>query len=145
MQVKDVIKSTPIAIASSGTVQMAARAMCRAHSSFLAVCNDNDELVGVLTAGDVVRRGIILGNDIFDLNIKDLMTRHAIWCSARENVADVIRLMQVNQVRNLPVKDASGQLVGVISCKDIGALSRGVFPLDLMSSSPALPGGPGLD
>ncbi|MFC4346852.1 CBS domain-containing protein [Kordiimonas lipolytica] len=136
MQVKDIIDIAPVSISTDAPIPHTARALRQHAIGLLPVCDCRGVLVGVLTAGDLVRRGMVLGPNVFDLTPEDLMTRHAIWCSPIEDIVDVARLMQINNVRCLPVKDAEGKIAGVISLKDIVALMPSLATIDLVAPVP---------
>ena len=51
--------------------------------------------------------------------VKDRMTRNPITARPDLSLYDGLRLMRENKVRRLPIVDASGGLVGIVSEKDL--------------------------
>ena len=56
--------------------------------------------------------------------VRDLMTTDVITVEPSESLADVYDLMDANHIRHLPVVDADGELMGLVSHRDLlgGAL-----------------------
>lgn len=53
------------------------------------------------------------------VHARDAMTREVVDCRPSDTVQDVLATMAAHHVRRLPVRDASGHLLGVISVDDI--------------------------
>ncbi|MBU1015800.1 CBS domain-containing protein [Patescibacteria group bacterium] len=109
----------------------------------LPVLNDEGAVIGIVTETDLIRhfttlkapRGInILGsiiylNNIEDFNrnlkdhcaelVKDVMTEDVSTIMHNATLADVINLMGERKVNRLPVIGEKGELVGIITRKDI--------------------------
>jgi acetoin utilization protein AcuB len=57
------------------------------------------------------------------LMANDLMTEDPITVSMSARVADAVRLLETLEIRHLPVVDADGSLVGMLSDRDLRGLS----------------------
>lgn len=78
---------------------------------------DNDELVGVITDGDL-RRMIEKHNDFRQLKACDVMTKHPLTVDQDELVVAALELMRKNNITQLPVV-SENKYVGVIHLHDI--------------------------
>jgi len=78
---------------------------------------DNDELVGVITDGDL-RRMIEKHNDFRQLKACDVMTKHPLTVNQDELVVAALELMRKNNITQLPVV-SENKYVGVIHLHDI--------------------------
>ncbi len=58
------------------------------------------------------------------MQAKDVMTKKVISVRPEDTILRAIRLMLQNKVSGLPVVDASGQLVGIVTEGDFYAVSR---------------------
>jgi len=122
MQVKDIMSKCTVSIVPEAYLESAAKKMRDQDIGFLLVSGCDDDLIGVVTDRDIVCRGLAKGAEVFELAVDDVMTKHAVWCSENEDVADAARLMEINKVRRLPVKNCKGKTVGVLSFTDVSAL-----------------------
>ena len=60
-------------------------------------------------AGDVVSK----------LTAKDVMTKDVTCCSAEDDLAIAVKVMEAKKIRRLPVTDAHKTMVGMLSLGDI--------------------------
>jgi CBS domain-containing protein len=80
---------------------------------------DGRELKGIITDRDIVVRA---GAEHWNLTrklVSDSMTASVTYCRDTDTVVDAARAMATAQIRRLPVKNAAGELVGIVSLGDI--------------------------
>ena len=99
------------------------------------VCDGDGTLVGVLTERDVFGR-IVGGSVDLSRPVETLMTRDPHTLDLDQTILDAILLMQTGRYRNVPVVDASGQLVGVVRQSDIIRYLAESFPEELLNLPP---------
>jgi CBS domain-containing protein len=99
------------------------------------VCDAEGTLVGVLTERDVFGR-IVGGSVDLSRPVETLMTREPHTLDLDQTILDAILLMQTGRYRNVPVVDASGQLVGVVRQSDIIRYLAESFPEELLNLPP---------
>jgi len=92
-----------------------ARSLIRKHGYRALPVLDNNRLVGIISRSDILR----VTSTKTNLQVKGLMTPNVVTVSDSEDVTNVARLMVKNAVRQTPVLDKSGKLVGVISALDV--------------------------
>jgi CBS domain-containing protein len=117
MRVRDIMTPHVEVVSPEDTLREAAELMRAVDAGALPVVS-GDSLVGMVTDRDIVVRGLALGCTA-DSPVTEVMSSevHSIGDEAPlEAAAEVMRLAQV---RRLPVVDASGLLVGVVSLGDL--------------------------
>jgi len=80
---------------------------------------EGDVVVGMLTDRDIVVQVVADGDDPRTTLVRDVMTAGSICVNENQSVDEAVALMQKYQVRRLPVVDAAGELVGIVSLGDI--------------------------
>jgi CBS domain-containing protein len=85
----------------------------------MVVSRDGNSLDGIISERDVVRALAVDGAKVLSFLVSDLMTKSVITCSPEDSIANVGRMMTARRVRHLPVGDADGRLVGLISIGDV--------------------------
>jgi CBS domain-containing protein len=84
---------------------------------------ENDRLVGMVTDGDIVCRGLAAGLDLTKATAREVTSKGIFYCRDMQEVADAARTMEQNKVRCLPVIDQDKRLVGVLTVGDISRSS----------------------
>lgn len=130
MHVRDVMTDDVITVTPEHTLKEAARLMVDNRISGLPVVEDDSVVVGIITEADFLIRDPgprprLLKMFIDDTipqpgeSVGDAMTRHPLVVMADTTVAAAGRTMANKNVKRLPVVDADGHLVGIISRSDI--------------------------
>lgn len=104
------------------TIAEAARVMRTNHIGNVLVLDesDGDKIpIGIVTDRDIVIEVIAAGLDPDELKVGDLLTAKLVIAHETESCEDTIRLMALNGVRRMPVVDAEGCLVGVVTLDDL--------------------------
>jgi CBS domain-containing protein len=110
----------PLHMAPTATVLETARGMAERRVGAVAVMDDG-RLVGLFTERDLLNRVVALGKDPAAVTVGAVMTRQPITIRADRSLADALDIMFGNKFRHLPVLDAKGSLLGVMSCRDVPA------------------------
>ena len=120
MQVRDVMTPDPRTVQPGDTLQAAARAMDELNVGVLPVV-EGGRLVGLLTDRDIVIRSTSAGQDPRTATVADAMTAEVRSLPEDARVLDAVRTMEEGQLRRVPVVDAGGTLVGIVSLGDLAA------------------------
>ena len=120
MQVRDVMTPDPRTVQPGDTLQAAARAMDELNVGVLPVV-EGERLVGMLTDRDIVIRSTSAGQDPRTAKVADAMTAEVRSLPEDAQVLDAVRTMEQGQLRRVPVVDADGTLVGIVSLGDLAA------------------------
>lgn len=118
MNIKEVMNPKTELVSTSTTLKEAAEKMAQSGVGFLPV-GDNDELKGTLTDRDIVLRAVGKGKDAANTTVKEVLTSKVLYCRDDQDAEEVARNMSEQQVRRMPVVDASKRLVGVVSIGDL--------------------------
>ena len=105
----------PVTIHENGTVGDALNLMSEFHIGGIPVVDDENRLVGIVTNRDVRFQ------DDYGMKISEVMTSKGL-VTIRDNETDrphVKAVLQQFKVEKLPVVDADGRIVGLITYKDI--------------------------
>jgi signal-transduction protein with cAMP-binding, CBS, and nucleotidyltransferase domain len=86
------------------------------------IVDDAGSVVGIVTDRDLAVRGIAAGKES-TTKLNDLMTPAASCCGVDDDLRDVEQKMAELQVRRIPIVDASGRCLGIISQADIARAS----------------------
>lgn len=107
-----------VSISAQATVRDAAKAMAEANVGAAAIM-EGAKLVGLFTERDVLKRVLLRNLDVDEVRVEDVMTRELICAEVGQLASDARFLMQRHHIRHLPVLDAVGSLVGVLSIRDL--------------------------
>ena len=139
MNVSDVMSKVLVTVRSDANLQEAAALMVQHRVSGLPVVDDAGTLVGLITEGDLIRR-VELGTagaqpgwlSMFlnpgraaqeyvrthGLKVGEIMTREVITTSPNAPLAEIVDIMESQQVKRLPVLQ-NQRLVGIVSRADL--------------------------
>jgi len=135
-KIKDVMTNEVVAVRRDASFkEMAARLRQHRVSAF-PVIDDNRRVIGVVSEADLLARealgdehgipaaltGILHHKELKKsegLTAGDLMTHPAVTVRPEDSVEHAARLMYTLQVKRLPVVDAGGFLVGIVSRSDL--------------------------
>ncbi|MDX8147200.1 CBS domain-containing protein [Lentzea sp. BCCO 10_0061] len=95
----------------------AARMMRDLDVGSLPICGKDDRLHGIITDRDIVIRAVAGGLDLAATKVGEF-GGHVHWVDASDSVAQVLRTMEDNQIRRVPVIDEH-RLVGMVSEADL--------------------------
>jgi CBS domain-containing protein len=102
----------------NATVMDAVRAMVERNVSACIVL-DEGRLVGIFTERDVVIRVVLERRDAMETQVVDVMTRSVVTVRDDADRTSALRLMNAKHIRHLPVVDAEGRVVMVLSMRHL--------------------------
>lgn len=113
------LKGTTIyAVAPDATVYEAIERMDEWHVGALLVMR-GDELVGIVSERDYTRKVILLGRSSKETLVEEIMTTGVIALRSDTSLGECLRVVTERRIRHLPVLDAAGKVVGVLSIGDL--------------------------
>ena len=118
MRAKDIMTKDPQCCRREDTARRAAEVMRDFDCGVIPVIDESRRVVGVITDRDLAIRGIAIGKGP-DTRLSELMTPNARTCAADDDLRDVERKMAELQIRRIPIVDAGGRCLGIISQADI--------------------------
>src|SRR5581483_4895342 len=116
MKAKELMTASPACCTPESTAQQVAQLMEENDCGCIPVVEDVESrfLVGVITDRDLALRGVARGRSP-ETAVKDLMTTDVSAVAPDDDLERVQELMSDLQVRRVPVVDADGCCVGIIS------------------------------
>ncbi|MEO7151006.1 MAG: CBS domain-containing protein [Burkholderiaceae bacterium] len=139
-RVADVMTRGVRSLAPTDTLQLAAQAMTELNVGAIPVC-DAGQVVGIVTDRDIVVRGVAQGLPAESTALRDVMSPQVQTCREDDTIDDATQQMEEGKIRRLPVLDAQGELVGMLSLGDVAtkadSYEAGVALSDI--SEPAAP------
>lgn len=119
MQAKDWMSREPHAVRQHERLDAAARVMWELDCGICPVVDAHGVLVGVVTDRDACMASFTQGRPLAEIPVASAMARTLRTCRPEDSVATVLQSMQQVQVHRLPVVDARGTLVGIVSTTDL--------------------------
>jgi len=132
--VKDVMTTRVIWVRKDASFRDLAAALRRHRVSAFPVLGDDDKVIGVVSEADMLTKeavdpGVISGilhhrdaEKARGTTAGDLMTAAVVAVAPDDTVEHAAQLMYSRKVKRLPVIDADGRLVGIISRADVLAV-----------------------
>ena len=88
----------------------------------MPVLSDIDEMIGMVSDGDLLKRLIIIDNtieNVTDVKVKDVITREVISAGRVTDIRRIAKAMFDNHVGTMPILDEKVLLAGIITRSDI--------------------------
>ncbi|WP_422486924.1 CBS domain-containing protein [Gudongella sp. DL1XJH-153] len=143
MYIKDIMTKDVITVTLNDNVEKCASLLIKHNLSGLPVLDESGKLVGIVTEGDLIRRASrikgpavleVLGGMIYldspkkfmdelkssmGQKAKDIMTKKVITIDPNQTIEEGATLLVEKNVKRLPVINKEGELVGIVSRRDI--------------------------
>ena len=123
LRANDVMTRDVFTVTADETCSDAAHIMCEKDVGAVPVVDPQGAVVGIVTDRDVCVAAYHSGKALPDIPVKEAMSADIISCRPDDGMERVIELMEINQVRRLPVIDDDGLLRGFIATADIARSS----------------------
>ena len=124
MKIRDILKvkefkDRPVAtVGTNELVSAAIKKLAEYDRGALLVCNDKEELIGIITERDIVRKCFVRGDDFINKKIADVMTKQVAIALPEDDLDYAINTMKQKKIRHIPVVD-NKKVLGMISMRDI--------------------------
>jgi CBS domain-containing protein len=110
-------------------------ARMRENSHDVCLIVDADQLLGIFTDRDVLRR-VAAAPETWDEPVKAVMTPDPVTIGPESSAAEALRLMDNNHFRNLPVMTHDGTLLGNMTHHAIIEFLAARFPVEVLNLPP---------
>ena len=118
LQKKGSADVTTIAADASARVAVAELSQ-RRIGALVVVGSGGDDIAGILSERDIVRRLGQDGADVLDRSVGDLMTNEVMTCSAEDTAFDLLGRMTEGRFRHMPVVGQDRRMIGILSIGDV--------------------------
>jgi len=108
-----------ITIGEDASLSEAIRTMQHKLIGCLLITNEQGHLTGILSERDVLDKCVGQELDLGAIQVREHMTSYPETVRSNQPIAFALQRMVVTGFRHLPVVDADGTLLGVISARDI--------------------------
>src|SRR6476660_7761569 len=115
--VASIMTKSPKSVSPTTSVVSAAKTMKSARISSLLV-KKGKQLVGIVTATDIVRRAVSSGKPLGKLSVEKIMTAPIRTIDVNKTVDDAQDMMGDHSIRHLGVTK-NGEINGVVSVRDL--------------------------
>ena len=140
-RVKELMSSHVVSLDSGASVHEALQMMVENRVSALPVVDVDNHCVGIITTTDLVEMAFDIDDDVFNTDpaepsaqrrlverltstvgrepVSSYMSEDVTVARDEQTLKDAARLMLKDQIHHLPVVNAKGELVGILSTMDI--------------------------
>ncbi|HTO97829.1 MAG TPA: CBS domain-containing protein [Myxococcales bacterium] len=108
----------------------------REHIGCVLVTDEQGKLVGIFTERDLLAKVALRSLDWKAERVADYMTRDPETLHPEDRIAWALKLMHIGGYRHVPLTDAAGRPVGVVSIKDIVDFIVDLFPSPVLNLPP---------
>jgi CBS domain-containing protein len=119
MSVKDLMTKNVKTCRPTDMLNAAARIMWEEDCGCVPVVGDDNQIVGMLTDRDICMAAYTRNQPPGSITVDSVMAKQLHACGPDETPAAAEQLMQLNQIRRLPVISYEGQLLGILSLCDL--------------------------
>jgi CBS domain-containing protein len=121
MRIQDVLRHKGSAVATvtpEASVHELLAALSKHRVGALVVSADGQQVEGIVSERDVVRRLHDSGADLLTRTVSSIMTASVHTCGPEDLIDDLMRAMTERRIRHIPVV-VDGNLCGIVSIGDI--------------------------
>jgi CBS domain-containing protein len=121
MKVSDIMTPDPACCKPDDSLETAVKLMIDFDCGEIPVVEDVNTCmpIGVVTDRDIVCRTVGKGLNPLEMTVSDCMSTPLISVMPDHSLDQCSEIMEENQIRRVPVVDAGGKCVGIVSLADI--------------------------
>ena len=126
MRVGEICNQEVITIAADESAQAVAVRMRKEHVGDVVVVEDGRKPVGIVTDRDLVLEVMAPGLDPADLAAREIASSPLFTVGAQDELFAAMEIMETKGVRRVPVVQADGSLLGLLTVDDVRELLAGL-------------------
>ena len=126
----------PICLPAAASVHEAVQAMLARRQAGVLVVDGEGRLAGIFTERDVLTRVVGRELDGRRTMLREVMTPNPEALTTEDRVAYAVYCMSVAGYRTVPLVDAEGRPVGVVTAGDVLRWLAGLFPETVLNMRP---------
>ncbi len=120
MKVKECMCDEVCCMTPDKTVKDCATLMSNKHIGCVPICDDTQNVVGLVTDRDIILRAIACNKDVNTTPVSEIMTCNVCTCTSDADITEAEDLMSKNQVKRIPIID-NNKIVGILTLGDLSA------------------------
>lgn len=117
---------------SSDTILRDVLSKMQAQEQSVCLITEGGALVGIFTERDVLRH-VMAAPETWDQPVKEYMTPNPVAAGMGTPAADALWLMDEHHVRNLPILDERGTIIGNMTYHAVIAYLAGLYPVEVLN------------
>ena len=106
-------------ISDSASIHDLVKSLNSHHVGELVVSSDGKKIDGIVSERDVVRAMPGKLDQLIGMHVRDIMTVDVHTCTADSTIAELMKMMTELRIRHVPVVDAAGSLISIVSIGDV--------------------------
>jgi len=120
MKISSIISGKRVeTISASASIHDLVSSLNTHHVGALVVSSDGKKIDGIVSERDVVRAMPGKLDELAGMHVRDIMTVEVHTCTADSTVAELMIMMTEHRIRHVPVVDANGALLSIVSIGDV--------------------------
>ncbi len=119
MKINEVMRGDPVTCREGQTLNEAAQRMWEDDVGAVPVVNAEGVATGMITDRDICMASYTQGRLLSEIPVDSAMSDELHTITAESDIKAVEQLMRTKQIRRLPVVDANGKPVGIVSLHDL--------------------------
>lgn len=118
MKVKECMCNNVLYCKPETTINDVAKQMNQNHIGCMPVCDNNNNLVGLVTDRDIILRAVACDKNTVTTPVSEIMTTKIYSCDSNAELSEATKLMSDMQIKRVPVLD-NGKVIGIITLGDL--------------------------
>ena len=102
----------------------AAEIMWQKDCGVVPIVDEDRKVVGMITDRDICIATATRNQTPSDIAAQEMINGEVICCAADDKIETALKKMKKNQLKRLPITDANGELVGILSIADVLSCGR---------------------
>jgi CBS domain-containing protein len=111
--------TNPECCVPTDSVMTAAQIMKSEDVGPVPIDKDEKKLAGIVTDRDLAIKVVAEARDPKTTQVEEVMSEGLVTCRDNDDVRSVLKLMEENQLRRIPVVDKNDRLQGIIAQADV--------------------------
>lgn len=124
MNVDSVMTPNPACCTAQTSLKDVARMMIDNDCGQIPVVDASQRPIGVVTDRDIAVRVVAEGRNANEATAADAMSTPVRTVTTATSLKDCVCVMEADQIRRVPVVDASGKLAGIVSIADLALAGK---------------------
>ena len=121
---RDVMTANPACCTPETPLEQVAKLMVQHDCGEIPVIDTAEQPIGVITDRDIVCRVVADGKNPMAHTAEQYMSQPVVSVTVDTPLSEIMHTMETHQIRRLPVVDADGCCVGIISQADLAWTGR---------------------
>ncbi len=123
MKIRELMSSPAYSVEPQDSLERAAQLLWEHDVGMVPVVDPDGRVRAAITDRDICMATYLRGSRLADLRVADSMSRGCVTCRPDDDVESAAQRMAQHQLHRLPVVDAAGKAIGVISLNDLALAS----------------------